>query len=85
MNTCKQCGKSIDIHTIVASQVFGVPEDKVTPGQRRLGKTLTFPFLYGTYENQPPEVLKFITKDGVLCVNCCKDDAVKEAEDNRED
>jgi DNA polymerase-1 len=36
-----------DIHTITASQVFGVPLDKVDPHMRRSAKTLNFGIIYG--------------------------------------
>jgi len=36
-----------DIHAIVASQVHGVPIDRVTPEMRRLAKTVNFGILYG--------------------------------------
>jgi DNA polymerase-1 len=36
-----------DIHAAVASQVFNVPEDKVTPDQRRRAKTVNFGVIYG--------------------------------------
>ena len=36
-----------DIHTITASQVFGVPLDQVDPHMRRSAKTLNFGIMYG--------------------------------------
>lgn len=36
-----------DVHTAVAAQIFQVPEDQVTPNQRRLAKTVNFGVLYG--------------------------------------
>lgn len=36
-----------DIHRITASRIFGVPEDDVTPSQRRAAKTVNFAVLYG--------------------------------------
>ncbi len=36
-----------DIHTMTATEIFGVPEKKVTKEQRRLAKTLNFGVLYG--------------------------------------
>lgn len=36
-----------DIHRITASRIFGVPEDAVTPDQRRDAKTVNFAVLYG--------------------------------------
>jgi DNA polymerase I len=36
-----------DIHRRTASQVLGVPEDSVTPNQRRAAKTVNFGVLYG--------------------------------------
>lgn len=38
---------NIDIHTKTASDVFGVPMDKVTSSQRRAAKTINFGVLYG--------------------------------------
>ncbi|MDR1693695.1 MAG: DNA polymerase I [Lactobacillaceae bacterium] len=37
----------IDIHTATASQVFGVPTDKVNPDMRRDAKTINFGIIYG--------------------------------------
>jgi len=39
--------KDEDIHTRTASEVFGVPLDKVTPEQRRQAKTANFAIIYG--------------------------------------
>jgi DNA polymerase-1 len=39
--------KGEDIHTRTASEVFGVPIDKVTPEQRRQAKTANFAIIYG--------------------------------------
>ena len=36
-----------DIHAVVAAQIFGVPEERVTPEQRRLAKTVNFGVIYG--------------------------------------
>lgn len=36
-----------DIHAATASDVFGVPEDQVTPEMRRLAKTVNFGIIYG--------------------------------------
>jgi len=36
-----------DIHAVVAGQVFGVPENRVTHEQRRMAKTVNFGILYG--------------------------------------
>jgi DNA polymerase-1 len=36
-----------DIHAAVASRIFGVPEADVTPGQRRMAKTVNFGVIYG--------------------------------------
>ena len=39
-----------DIHTVTASQVFGVPADQVTPLQRRHAKAVNFGIVYGISE-----------------------------------
>jgi DNA polymerase-1 len=39
--------KGEDIHTRTASEVFGVPIDRVTPEQRRVAKTANFAIIYG--------------------------------------
>jgi DNA polymerase-1 len=36
-----------DIHASVAAQIFGVPEDEVTPEMRRAAKTVNFGVIYG--------------------------------------
>ena len=40
----------MDIHTVTASQVFGVPVDAVTPLQRRHAKAVNFGIVYGISE-----------------------------------
>lgn len=40
-------GEGKDIHGVVASQVFGVPEHQVTPEQRRVAKMVNFGVIYG--------------------------------------
>jgi len=37
-----------DIHRKTAAEMFGVPEDEVTPEQRRAAKNRNFPLLYGS-------------------------------------
>ncbi len=37
----------VDIHTVTASQVFGVPLDQVTPALRRAAKAVNFGIVYG--------------------------------------
>jgi DNA polymerase-1 len=37
----------VDIHTRTASEIFGVPTDKVTPEMRRVAKTVNFGVVYG--------------------------------------
>ncbi len=39
--------KNLDIHTKTASEIFGIPEEKVTKEERRVGKTLNFGVVYG--------------------------------------
>ena len=48
MATAFESGK--DIHTVTASQVFGVPVDGVTPLQRRHAKAVNFGIVYGISE-----------------------------------
>ena len=40
----------MDIHTVTASQVFGVPQEAVTPLQRRHAKAVNFGIVYGISE-----------------------------------
>ncbi|MBI5203352.1 MAG: DNA polymerase I [Nitrospirae bacterium] len=39
--------KGIDVHTRTASEIFGVPTDRVTPEMRRTAKTVNFGVIYG--------------------------------------
>lgn len=39
--------KGMDIHTSTAMEVFGVPEDQVTPSMRRQAKAVNFGIVYG--------------------------------------
>ena len=41
---------NLDVHTVTASQVFGVPHDSVTPLQRRHAKAVNFGIVYGISE-----------------------------------
>lgn len=38
---------NLDIHTRTASEIFGIPPDKVTPDSRRIAKTVNFGVIYG--------------------------------------
>ncbi|MFO7712753.1 MAG: DNA polymerase I [Dehalococcoidia bacterium] len=40
-------GRDEDIHTLTASQVFGIPQEDVTPEMRRNAKTVNFGIVYG--------------------------------------
>lgn len=44
---CAAFERDDDIHTLVASQVFGVPLDQVTSSQRRSAKAVNFGVIYG--------------------------------------
>jgi DNA polymerase-1 len=44
---CAAFDRDDDIHTLVASQVFGIPLDEVTSGQRRSAKAVNFGVIYG--------------------------------------
>jgi len=37
----------MDIHSFVASQIYGVPQDEVTPEMRHFAKTINFSIIYG--------------------------------------
>lgn len=39
--------RGIDVHTKTASEIFGVPADRVTPEMRRNAKTVNFGIIYG--------------------------------------
>lgn len=39
--------KNLDIHARTASELFGVPEDKITPEMRRAAKSINFGIVYG--------------------------------------
>lgn len=39
--------KGLDLHTVNASRVYGVPYDKVTPEQRKASKAISFGLAYG--------------------------------------
>jgi DNA polymerase-1 len=38
---------NLDIHAITASEIFGIPVDRVTPDLRRVAKTVNFGVIYG--------------------------------------
>jgi DNA polymerase-1 len=44
---CQAFAEDRDIHGAVAAQIFGVPQDDVTPDQRRMAKTVNFGVIYG--------------------------------------
>ncbi len=46
-NLVRAFQKGEDIHTLTVSRVLGVPEARVTPELRRIGKTLNFGIIYG--------------------------------------
>lgn len=46
-NLLKAFEKEEDIHTYTASEVFGVPSEKVTPEMRRMSKIINFGIAYG--------------------------------------
>jgi DNA polymerase-1 len=43
----KSCKKDEDIHTRVASDIYGIPFDEVTKNQRRVAKSVIFGIVYG--------------------------------------
>jgi DNA polymerase-1 len=47
---CDAFRNGMDIHTVTASQVFGVPAEAVTPLQRRNAKAVNFGIVYGISE-----------------------------------
>ena len=59
-----------DIHTHVASDIFGIPESEVTPNQRRTAKAVIFGIVYGisgyglgeNLDISPQEAKKYIDK-----------------------
>ena len=44
---CRTFLEGVDIHTMTASQVFGVPTDAVTPEMRKSAKAVNFGIVYG--------------------------------------
>lgn len=46
-NLMEAFARGVDIHRFVASRVWKIPEDDVTPNQRRFAKNATFAILYG--------------------------------------
>ena len=40
-------GRGVDIHTVTAAEVFGVPEDRVDAAQRRFAKVVNYGLAYG--------------------------------------
>ena len=39
--------KGIDVHSLTASKIFGIPLEEVTPDHRRIAKTANFGIMYG--------------------------------------
>lgn len=61
-NFIKAFKNNIDIHTSTASNVFGVPNDLVTPEMRRTAKIVNFGIIYGISDFGLAEDLKIKTK-----------------------
>lgn len=49
-NMARAFREDLDIHTITASQVFGLPEEMITPELRRRAKAVNFGIVYGIGE-----------------------------------
>lgn len=49
-NMARAFRENLDIHTITASQVFGLPEEMITPELRRRAKAVNFGIVYGIGE-----------------------------------
>lgn len=52
-----------DIHSLTASQVFGVPQEEVTPHQRRAAKAVNFGIIYGISDFGLASNLNITTKE----------------------
>lgn len=48
---------NVDIHTLTAARMLGIPESEVTPKLRSLGKTLNFAIVYGSGADNIAEML----------------------------
>lgn len=60
--------RGIDIHTRTASEIFGVPEESVTPDMRRIAKTVNFGVIYGISPFGLSEALGIPQKDAALYI-----------------
>jgi len=62
-NLLKAFKEDLDVHSITASKIFGVPVDEVDSSMRRIGKTVNFSIIYGITPYGLSRRLKIPTKD----------------------
>ena len=61
--------KNIDIHTRTASEIFGISQDKVSPDQRRVAKTVNFGVIYGISPFGLSEALDISPKEAAIIID----------------
>lgn len=65
--------EGLDIHTYVASQVFAVPLEDVTPDQRRVAKTVNFGIIYGQTAFGLARTLRIPQSEAAAFINTYKE------------
>jgi DNA polymerase-1 len=69
----KEFNNGADIHTVVASTIFGIPSNEVTKDQRRSAKVINFGILYGMSSHGLSQATGMSIVDATTFINKYKD------------